>query len=142
MLYNSLVAQGCGACRCLNRGLQATFHFVLYIPLPSLHLRSLDLFHHFGMPVSSMFAVCRRGSRPSICYFLVLPLEIRNIIYEFFIKAALDYYSPPIYGLQYWQTGRYHEHKFDLAITTSKVVFRNVRYPGHLLTVIDKSMKR
>jgi hypothetical protein len=82
-----------------------------------------------------MFAVCRRGSRPSICYFLVLPLEIRNIIYEFFIKDALDYYSPPIHGLRYWQTGRYHEHKFDLAITTSKVVFRNVRYPGHLLIV-------
>lgn len=62
-------------------------------------------------------------------FFLQLPIEIRNMIYEPLVQAAMVHNRPPLYGLPSWQTPSFnYAHKLDLHITTSKVIFRNMRF--------------
>ena len=58
--------------------------------------------------------------------FLKLPIEIRNMILEPLIHAAIS--SPPLRALKSWQTPSLNaHHKSDVLITPSRILFRNLR---------------
>jgi hypothetical protein len=62
-------------------------------------------------------------------FFFLLPLEIRNMIYETFIEDSMIQYRPPLYGITSWQTPSFnYAHKFDLHIRGNKVIFRNMQF--------------
>jgi hypothetical protein len=60
-------------------------------------------------------------------FFLSLPIEIRNMIYEPFIESAIIQSRPPLYGISTWQTPSFnYSHKLDLHIKRNKLIFRNI----------------
>jgi hypothetical protein len=66
--------------------------------------------------------------------FTLLPLELRDMIYDLLIDEAIVETSSPLSGLPQWQTPTFSRaHNFDLQISTKRVTHPNLRLPSNLI---------